>query len=140
MNEEEDQQRRAQERAEEEEKRKIQAEARAKAEAEAKAAIAEQRRLAAEAAALNGGDEAPDDDKELAMNLYMTEALIIFVKNQFLLLDFTKNTGWQVGDYDSSTLIVDEDASLVMVDPQLHQTNEMQAIATGGCKQYCLPG
>ena len=51
------------------------------------------------------------------MNLYMTEALIIFVKNQFLLLDFTKSTGWQVGDYDSSTLIVDEDASLVMVDP-----------------------
>ena len=73
--------------------------------------------MAAEAAALNGGDEAPDDDKELAMNLYMTESLIMFIKNQFLLLDFTKTSNWKVGDYDSSTLIVDEDASIVMVDP-----------------------
>ena len=51
------------------------------------------------------------------MSLYMTESLIMFIKNKFLLLDFTKNTNWKVGDYDNSTLIVDEDASLVMVDP-----------------------
>ena len=89
---------------------------------------------------MQGGDVVPDDDKELAMNLYMTEALIMFTKNQFLLYDFTKSSKWLVGDYDNSTLTVDEDASIVMVDPQLHQTNQMQAIATGGCKQYCLPG
>ena len=51
------------------------------------------------------------------MNLYMTEALLIFRGNQFLLYDFTKNNSWQVGDYDTNHLIVDEDASIVMVDP-----------------------
>ena len=74
------------------------------------------------------------------MNLYMTEALLIFRGNQFLLYDFTKNNSWQVGDYDTNHLIVDEDASIVMVDPQTHHTNEMQAIITGGCKEFCLPG
>lgn len=47
------------------------------------------------------GDEIPEDDKELAMNLYMTETLLIFRGSQFLLYDFSKKSSWQIGDCDN---------------------------------------
>ena len=62
-------------------------------------------------------------DKDLAMNVYMTEMLLIFRENIFLMKDFTKNSSWQVGDCESKHFQVDEDASIVMVDPQKHNTN-----------------
>ena len=83
-------------------------------------------------------EETPEDDKELALNLYLTEALLIFMGKQFLFLDPTKKSGWNLGICDNQFLTVNEDASIVMVDPQKHQTNSCQAIATGGCKDICL--
>ena len=74
------------------------------------------------------------------MNLYLTETLIVFRGAEFLLNDLTKKSGWKVGKCDNKVLTVDEDASIVMVDPQKHQTNACQAIATGGCKDFSTPG
>ena len=51
------------------------------------------------------------------MNLYMTEMLLIFRENTFLMYDFSKNSSWQVGDCESKHFMVDEDAHIVMVDP-----------------------
>ena len=61
----------------------------------------------------------------------MTETLIVFAKNQFLLYDFKKNASWQVGDVEGGVNINDA-SSTVMVDPQKHRTNQFMAITSGG--------
>ena len=62
----------------------------------------------------------------------MTETLIIFDRNQFLLHDFKENRSWQVGDVENDSVVIPEDASIVMIDNQKHRTNLCQAIVTGG--------
>ena len=61
----------------------------------------------------------------------LTETLIVFAKNQFLLYDFKKNASWQVGDVEGQININDA-ASAVMVDPETHRTNQFMAIISGG--------
>ena len=62
----------------------------------------------------------------------MTETLIIFDRNQFLLYDFKQNKSWQVGDVENDQYSILEDSSIVMVDNAKHRTNLCQAIVTGG--------
>ena len=62
----------------------------------------------------------------------MTETIIIFERNQFLLMDLSKNRSWQVGDVENESVIIPEDSNIVMVDNEKHRTNLCQAIVTGG--------
>ena len=64
----------------------------------------------------------------------MTETLIIFDRNQFLLYDFKQNKSWQVGGVENEQYTIPEDSSIVMVDNAKHRTNLCQAIVTGGFK------
>ena len=62
----------------------------------------------------------------------MTETLIIFERNQFLLIDLKTDRSWQVGDVESQSYLVPDDSCIVMVDNERHRTNMCQAIVTGG--------
>ena len=62
----------------------------------------------------------------------MTETVIIFEGNQFLLQDFKQNRSWQVGDVESESITIPEDCCVVSVDNEKHRTNLCQAIVTGG--------
>ena len=62
----------------------------------------------------------------------MTETMIIFERNQFLLYDFKTNKSWQVGDVENESITIPEDACITMVDNEKHRTNLMQSILTGG--------
>ena len=62
----------------------------------------------------------------------MTETFVIFERNQFLLFDFKNDKSWQVGDVESESVAIPEDACITMVDNEKHRTNLMQAIVTGG--------
>jgi hypothetical protein len=62
----------------------------------------------------------------------MTETLVVFDRNQFLLYDFKQNRSWQVGDVESDSIVIPEDSSIVMIDNEKHRTNLCQAIVTGG--------
>jgi len=54
----------------------------------------------------------------------MTETLVIFDKNQFLLYDFKQGRSWQVGDVESDTVTIAEDSRIVMIDNEKHRTNQ----------------
>lgn len=78
--------------------------------------------------------DAPEEEKDDGFKVEeakLTETLIIFVRNQFLLFDFKNNGSWQVGDVEGQFNINDA-ASTVMVDPQKHRTNSFMAITSGG--------
>lgn len=62
----------------------------------------------------------------------MTETLVIFERNQFLLHDFKQNRSWQVGDVENESIQIPEDSCIVMIDNERHRTNSCQAIVTGG--------
>lgn len=62
----------------------------------------------------------------------MTETLVIFERNQFLLYDFKTSKSWQVGDVENEVVVIPEDSCIVMVDNERHRTNLCQAIVTGG--------
>ena len=62
----------------------------------------------------------------------MTDTLVIFERNQFLLYDFKADKSWQVGDIDTDGFSVPEDACLVAVDGEKHRTNLCNALITGG--------
>ena len=62
----------------------------------------------------------------------MTETLIVFERNQFLLYDFKEQRSWQVGDVENDSITIPEDACIVPVDNQKHRTNLCQAIIVGG--------
>ena len=53
----------------------------------------------------------------------MTETLVVFDKNQFLLYDFKQDKSWQVGDVESDTVTIAEDSQIVMIDNEKHRTN-----------------
>ena len=46
----------------------------------------------------------------------MTETLIVFERNQFLLYDFKEQRSWQVGDVENDNITIPEDACIVPVD------------------------
>ena len=75
--------------------------------------------------------EEEKDDGFKVEEAKLTETLIVFAKNQFLLYDFKKNASWQVGDVEGGININDA-SSTVMVDPQKHRTNQFMAITSGG--------
>ena len=54
----------------------------------------------------------------------MTETLVVFDKNQFLLYDFKQDKSWQVGDVESDTVTIAEDSQIVMIDNEKHRTNQ----------------
>ena len=79
--------------------------------------------------------DAPAEEKDDGFKVEeakLTETLVIFAKNQFLLYDFKKNASWQVGDVESDTVTIAEDSQIVMIDNEKHRTNQCQAIVTGG--------
>ena len=53
----------------------------------------------------------------------MTETLIVFERNQFLLYDFKEQRSWQVGDVENESISIPEDSCIVMVDNEKHRTN-----------------
>jgi hypothetical protein len=60
----------------------------------------------------------------------------VFDNNQFVLYDFSKNSGWQVGDIEgfNGYNTIAEDAAVVTVDQENHRTSAMQTIVVGGTK------
>ena len=78
--------------------------------------------------------DAPAEEKDDGFKVEeakLTETLVIFAKNQFLLYDFKTNASWQVGDVEGE-ISINEAASTVMVDPETHRTNQFMAIISGG--------
>ena len=73
-----------------------------------------------------------DDGFQVEEGKQMTETLIIFERNQFLLIDLKTDRSWQVGDVESQSYLVPDDSCIVMVDNERHRTNMCQAIVTGG--------
>ena len=75
-----------------------------------------------------------DDSFQVEEGKQMTETLIVFEKNQFLLYDFKGGKSWQVGDVESNEVSVPEDSCITMIDNEKYRTNLCQAIVTGGFK------
>lgn len=73
-----------------------------------------------------------DDGFQVEEGKQMTETLIVFERNQFLLYDFKTEKSWQVGDVENEQVIIPEDSCITMVDNEKHRTNLCQAIVTGG--------
>lgn len=46
----------------------------------------------------------------------MSETLVVFDRNQFVLYDFKSSTSWQVGDVENDSIIIPEDSNVVMID------------------------
>ncbi len=78
------------------------------------------------------GVKEENDGFQVEEGKQMTETLVIFDRNQFLLYDFKQNRSWQVGDVESDSIVIPEDSSIVMIDNEKHRTNLCQAIVTGG--------
>lgn len=53
----------------------------------------------------------------------MTETLVVFDRNQFLLYNFKHGKSWQVGDVESDSIVIPEDSCVTMVDNEKHRTN-----------------
>lgn len=78
----------------------------------------------------SGVEEGKDDGFQVEEGKQMTETIVIFDNNQFLLYDFKENKSWQVGDVEGA--YIPEDAQITMIDNEKHRTNACQAILTGG--------
>ena len=64
-----------------------------------------------------------DDGFQVEEGKQMTETLIVFEKNQFLLYDFKGGKSWQVGDVESNDVSVPEDSCITMIDNEKYRTN-----------------
>lgn len=63
----------------------------------------------------------------------LNDILVIFREHEFFLHDYSKKSGWQLGDFDQSS--VPESASVVEVIGHVHNTHEFRAIISGGFSQ-----
>lgn len=63
-----------------------------------------------------GAIKEENDGFQVEEGKQMTETLVIFDKNQFLLYDFKNDRSWQVGDVESDAVTIAEDSRIVMID------------------------
>ena len=69
------------------------------------------------------GKQEENDGFQVEEGKQMTETLVVFDRNQFVLYDFKSNSSWQVGDVENDSIVIPEDSSIIMIDNQKHRTN-----------------
>jgi len=77
------------------------------------------------------GDIKDFDDTAFEPTPTISDTLVIFKGTELLIQDFGKNSGWYVGEVNGG-FSVPESVSIAMVYPEIHKTNSMHAIMSGG--------
>lgn len=84
-----------------------------------------------EAVEVSGEIQQLTDSKAFEPKFFLKDTFIVFLENEMLVRECTKKTGWYLGDITGGPRIA-ENCSIAMIDPSIHKTDSVHAIASGG--------
>ena len=75
------------------------------------------------------------DESKFVANPGLQDTTVVFLGNEMLLQDHSKTSGWFLGDVKGPQIA--ENCAIALVNPELHKTNAVHAIATSGLIDSC---